>query len=68
VISTRILTTHERLRSQQRGCIPPPKPKLDTAQVAAVRHAHANGETVASLARVHKVSRMTVYRMLESQR
>ncbi|MCI4675610.1 helix-turn-helix domain-containing protein [Mycolicibacterium litorale] len=54
---------------RQRGCsLGGAKPKLDPEQVVAVRRAHANGDTVASLARVHKVSRMTVYRMLEGRR
>ncbi|MGD1282059.1 recombinase family protein [Mycobacterium seoulense] len=53
---------------QRGGSLGGAKPKLDAEQVAAVRRAHASGDTVASLARVHKVSRMTVYRMLEGQR
>lgn len=44
------------------------KPKLDAEQVEAMRRAHASGETVATLARVHKVSRMTIYRLLDGQR
>ncbi len=65
---------HERAEAkralirQRGGSLGGAKPKLDAEQVAAVRRAHASGDTVASLARVHKVSRMTVYRMLEGQR
>ncbi|EID10873.1 resolvase domain-containing protein [Mycobacterium xenopi RIVM700367] len=57
-----------KLIRQRGGSLGGAKPKLDAEQVAAVRRAHASGDTVASLARVHKVSRMTVYRMLEGQR
>ncbi|WP_445168769.1 recombinase family protein [Mycolicibacterium sp. Dal123E01] len=53
---------------QRGGSLGGAKPKLDAEQVAAVQRAHANGETVAALARVHKISRMTVYRLLEGQR
>jgi DNA invertase Pin-like site-specific DNA recombinase len=44
------------------------KPKFDAEQADAVRRAHANGETVAALARVHRVSRPTIYRLLEGER
>ncbi len=57
-----------KLTRQRGGSLGGAKPKLDPEQVAAVRRAHANGETVASLARAHKVSSMTVYRMLEGRR
>lgn len=42
--------------------------KFNTEQTEAIRRAHANGETVAGLARVHGVSRPTIYRMLEGQK
>ncbi|GAA4658931.1 recombinase family protein [Gordonia humi] len=42
--------------------------KFDAEQTAAIRRAHASGETVAGLARVHGVSRPTIYRMLEGQK
>lgn len=44
------------------------KPKFDAEQAEAIRRAHANGDTVAELARVHRVSRPTIYRILEGQR
>jgi DNA invertase Pin-like site-specific DNA recombinase len=44
------------------------KPKFDAEQAEAIRRAHANGETVAALARVHRVSRPTIYRLLEGER
>lgn len=53
---------------QRGGSLGGAKPKLDAEQVAAVRRAHEMGETVAGLARVHRVSRPTIYRMLEGQR
>jgi DNA invertase Pin-like site-specific DNA recombinase len=43
------------------------KPKFDSEQADAIRRAHDNGETVAALARVHRVSRPTIYRILEGQ-
>lgn len=53
---------------QRGGSLGGAKPKLNKEQADAIRRAHSHGETVAALARVHKVSRMTVYRMLEGQR
>lgn len=44
------------------------KPKFDAEQAEAIRRAHANGDTVAELARVHRVSRPTIYRILDGQR
>ncbi|GAS98821.1 resolvase domain-containing protein [Mycolicibacterium canariasense] len=44
------------------------KPKFDAEQAEAIRRAHANGDTVAELARVHRVSRPTIYRVLDGQR
>ena len=41
------------------------KPKFDAEQADAIRRAHDNGDTVAALARVHRVSRPTIYRILE---
>lgn len=44
------------------------KPKFDTEQAEAVRRAHRNGDTVSELARVHRVSRPTIYRILDGER
>src|ERR1700753_1206469 len=57
-----------KLIRQRGGSLGGAKPKLDAEQVSAVRRAHELGETVASLARIHKVSRPTIYRMLEGVR
>ena len=40
-------------------------PRFDAESAAAIRRAHANGESVAGLARLHKSSRQTIYRVLE---
>lgn len=40
-------------------------PRFDAESAAAIRRAHANGESVAGLARLHKASRQTIYRVLE---
>ncbi len=57
-----------QLIRQRGGSLGGAKPKFDAEQADAVRRAHANGETVAALARVHRVSRPTIYRTLEGQR
>jgi DNA invertase Pin-like site-specific DNA recombinase len=57
-----------RLIRQRGGSLGGAKPKFDVEQADAVRRAHANGETVAALARVHRVSRPTIYRLLEGAR
>lgn len=44
------------------------EPKFDSEQAAAIKRAHANGETVAELARTHRTSRPTIYRVLDGQR
>lgn len=44
------------------------EPKFNSEQAAAIRRAHANGETVAGLARTHNASRPTIYRVLDGQR
>lgn len=57
-----------KLIRQRGGSLGGAKPKFDSEQAAAVRRAHASGETVAALARVHRVSRPTIYRLLEGRR
>jgi DNA invertase Pin-like site-specific DNA recombinase len=57
-----------KLIRQRGGSLGGAKPKFDPEQADAVRRAHANGETVAALARVHRVSRPTIYRLLEGKR
>lgn len=52
---------------QRGGNLGGAKPKFDSEQAEAIRRAHDNGETVAALARVHRVSRPTIYRILEGQ-
>jgi DNA invertase Pin-like site-specific DNA recombinase len=65
---------HERAEAkrqlirQRGGSLGGAKPKFDREQADAVRRAHANSETVAALARVHRVSRPTIYRLLDGQR
>jgi DNA invertase Pin-like site-specific DNA recombinase len=65
---------HERAEAkrqlirQRGGSLGGAKPKFDPEQADAVRRAHANGDTVAALARVHRVSRPTIYRILEGVR
>ncbi|MFT3661766.1 MAG: recombinase family protein [Gordonia sp. (in: high G+C Gram-positive bacteria)] len=39
--------------------------RFDAEAAAAIRRAHANGESIAGLARLHKASRQTIYRVLE---
>lgn len=57
-----------KLIRQRGGSLGGAKPKLDAEQIDAIQRSHSNGETVAALARVHKISRMTIYRLLEGQR
>ncbi|MFL0159522.1 recombinase family protein [Mycobacteroides chelonae] len=57
-----------KLIRQRGGSLGGAKPKFDAEQADAVRRAHANGETVAALARVHRVSRPTIYRLLDGVR
>jgi DNA invertase Pin-like site-specific DNA recombinase len=57
-----------KLIRQRGGNLGGAKPKFDAEQAAAVRRAHANGDTVAELARIHRVSRPTIYRLLEGER
>lgn len=65
---------HERAEAKRQiirargGSLGGAKPKFDIEQADAVRRAHANGDTVAQLARVHRVSRPTIYRILEGAR
>jgi DNA invertase Pin-like site-specific DNA recombinase len=65
---------HERAEAKRQlirsrgGNLGGAKPKFDAEQAEALRRAHANGETVAALARVHRVSRPTIYRLLEGAR
>lgn len=65
---------HERAEAKRQlirrrgGSLGGAKPKFDAEQAAAVRRAHAAGETVAELARVWRVSRPTIYRLLEGER
>lgn len=42
--------------------------RFDADGAAAIRRAHANGETIVDLAKLHGVSRPTIYRILEGQR
>jgi DNA invertase Pin-like site-specific DNA recombinase len=56
-----------QLIRQRGGSLGGAKPKFDSEQADAIRRAHDNGETVAALARVHRVSRPTIYRILEGQ-
>lgn len=44
------------------------KPKFDAEQAEAIRRSHRNGDTVSEIARVHRVSRPTIYRILEGER
>lgn len=53
-----------QLIRQRGGNLGGAKPKFDPEQAEAIRRAHDNGETVASLSRVHRVSRPTIYRIL----
>lgn len=57
-----------QLIRQRGGSLGGAKPKFDAEQADAICRAHDNGETVAALARVHRVSRPTIYRILEGQR
>ncbi len=57
-----------RLIRQRGGSLGGAKPKFNAEQAAAIRRAHDNGDTVAELARVHRVLRPTIYRMLEGAR
>jgi DNA invertase Pin-like site-specific DNA recombinase len=57
-----------QLIRQRGGNLGGAKPKFDTEQAAAVRRAHASGDTVSELARVHRVSRPTIYRLLDGVR
>ncbi|MHC9292030.1 recombinase family protein [Mycobacterium sp. LTG2003] len=57
-----------RLIRQRGGNLGGAKPKFDAEQAETIRRAHANGETVAALARVHRVSRPTIYRILDGER
>lgn len=57
-----------QLIRQRGGNLGGAKPKFDAEQAEAIRRAHDNGDTVAELARVHRVSRPTIYRILEGQR
>lgn len=65
---------HERAEAKRQlirkrgGNLGGAKPKFDREQAAAICRAHENGDTVAELARVHRVSRPTIYRLLEGQR
>lgn len=64
---------HERAEAKRQlirkrgGNLGGAKPKFDPEQADAIRRAHDNGETVAGLARIHRVSRPTIYRILEGE-
>ncbi len=53
--------------ARSQGRVPGPKPKLSDEQIAAVRAAVGEGQTIASVARSFGVSRPTIYKALEDE-